>query len=180
MQEKRKSSTSSALWPRSWLQEYVKPLAKMAHPDSEDDPRPISLTHFFSKVAEKFVVEWLFIGDKHDFRQYGGIKGNSITHYIIEFINVCCLTRNRLTLQPYCPAFFDFSKALNQQNHNLLTTKLSDMAVPCWVLRIVMTFLTNRSMILRFNGAKSTTKSLPGGSPQGTLLGLLLFLVLIN
>ena len=33
---------------------------------------------------------WLmeFIKDKIDFRQYGGLKGNSITHNLNEFINV--------------------------------------------------------------------------------------------
>ena len=35
-------------------------------------------------------------------------------------------------------------------------------------------------MIVRFKGARSSQKCLPGGGPQGTLLGLLLFLVLIN
>ena len=35
-------------------------------------------------------------------------------------------------------------------------------------------------MIIRYNGALSSPVSLPGGGPQGTLLGLLLFLVLIN
>ena len=51
-------------------------------PESEDELRPISLTAYFSKVTEHFVVMWLmeFIKDKIDFRQYGGIKGNSITH----------------------------------------------------------------------------------------------------
>ena len=39
-----------------------------------------------------------------------------------------------------------------------------------------MAFLRDRSMIVRYKGAKS----LPGGGPQGTLLGLLLLLVLIN
>ena len=32
----------------------------------------------------------------------------------------------------------------------------------------------------QFQGAESPVKTLPGGGPQGTLLGLLLFLVLIN
>ena len=35
-------------------------------------------------------------------------------------------------------------------------------------------------MIIRYNGASSCPVSLPGGGPQGTLLGLLLFIVLIN
>ena len=35
-------------------------------------------------------------------------------------------------------------------------------------------------MLVRYKGRSSSIKSLPGGGPQGTLLGLLLFLVLIN
>ena len=77
-------------WPRQWKLEHIVPIGKVPMPETEDDLRPISLTPFFSKVTEHFVVMWLmeFIKDKIDFRQYGGLKGNSITHYLIEFINV--------------------------------------------------------------------------------------------
>ena len=73
-------------WPSHWKLEHVIPIGKVPVPESEDDLRPISLTPFFSKVAEHFVVKWLldYIGDKIDFRQYGGLKGNSITHYIMN------------------------------------------------------------------------------------------------
>ena len=74
----------------------------------------------------------------------------------------------------------DFSKAFDRQDHTILITKLSDMNVPGWLLRIVISFLTNRKMVVRYKGAMSGLKELPGGGPQGTLLGLLLFLVLIN
>ena len=73
-----------------------------------------------------------------------------------------------------------FLLAFNRINHNLLITKLSDMGCPGWLLRIVMAFLSNRRMIVRYKGKQSGIKSLPGGGPQGTLLGLFLFLVLIN
>ena len=74
----------------------------------------------------------------------------------------------------------DFSKAFHRQDHNLLISKLSNMGVPGLLLRKVMTFLHERSMVVRYKGKQSTSKSLPGGGPQGTLHGLLLFLVLIN
>ena len=79
----------SSIWPQKWKVEYITPIAKIPVPLSEDDLRPIALAAFFSKVMEQFVVEWLMeiIGDKMDFRQYGGIKGNSICHYLIELIN---------------------------------------------------------------------------------------------
>ena len=120
------------------------------------------------------------IGDKLDFRQYGGIKGNSITQYIIEFINFVLSNQESTEPTAILACMVDFSKAFNRQNNNVLITKLSDMGAPSWLLRIVMSFLSNRSMVVRYKGAKSSTKSLPDGGPQGTLLGLLLFLVLIN
>ena len=48
------------------------------------------------------------------------------------------------------------------------------------LLNIVMGFLSDREMVVRLKGETSSTQSLPGGGPQGTLLGLLLFLILIN
>ena len=43
-----------------------------------------------------------------------------------------------------------------------------------------MTFLTDRSMRVKYKGVLSDLYLLPGGGPQGTLLGLFLFLVLVN
>ena len=54
------------------------------------------------------------------------------------------------------------------------------MDVPGWLINIVMGFLCNRFMTLRYKDTTTSEKILPGGMPQGTLLGLLLFLVLIN
>ena len=74
----------------------------------------------------------------------------------------------------------DFSKAFDRQDHTILITKLSDMNAPGWLLRIVISFLTNRKMVVRYKGALSGPKELPGGGPQGTLLGLLLFLMMLD
>ena len=169
-------------WPRQWKMEFISAISKVPLPETEDDLRPISLTSFFSKVTEHFVVMWLleYIGDKIDFRQYGGSKGNSITHYLIEFINFVLLNQDSDAQTAILACMVDFSKAFNRINHNLLVTKLSDMGCPGWLLRVVIAFLSNRRMVVRYKGKQSTIKSLPGGGPQGTLLGLFLFLVLIN
>ena len=54
------------------------------------------------------------------------------------------------------------------------------MGVPGWLLRIVISFLKDRKMVVRFKGSVSSERSLPGGGPQGTILALLLFIVLVN
>ena len=169
----------SGVWPEQWKTEYTTPIGKIPVPESEDDLRPISLTPFFSKVM---VVQWLLdiIGHKLDFRQYGGLKGNSINHYLIELLNFILYNQDSTEPTAVLACLIDFSKAFNRQNHNLLITKLSDLGVPSWLLKIVISFLQDRSMIIRYNGALSCPVSLPGGGPQGTLLGLLLFIVLID
>ena len=130
---------------------------------------------------EQFVVTWLLeiIGHKMDFRQYGGTKGNSICHYLIEFINFI-LHQQESESTAVLACLVDFSKAFNRQDHNTLVTKLSDLGVPGWLLKLVMAFLEDRTMKVKYKGKYSSLFSLPGGGPQGTLLGLFLFLVLIN
>ena len=74
----------------------------------------------------------------------------------------------------------DFSKAFNRQNHNILIELLSELGVPGWLLQVVIGFLENRQLEVHFKGEKSDKKWLPGGGPQGTILGMFLFLILIN
>ena len=139
---------------------------------------PVVRLVIFSKVTEHFVVKWLlhFISDKIDFRQYGGLKGNSITHYIIKFINFILLCQDSSEQTAILACMVDFSKAFNRRNHYLLITKLSDMGVPGWLLKIVVAFLKDRKMVVKHKGGHSNFKKLPGGSPQGTIFALLLFI----
>ena len=176
------SIVRSGEWSENWKLEYITPLAKVTQPKREDDLRPISLTAFYSKVTEHFVVSWLmkYLNGKIDFRQYGGFKGSSVIHYLIEFTNFILKNQEGKRKTAVLACMIDFSKAFNRQNHNILITRLADMNVPGWLLRIIIGFLTNRRMLVRYKGKTSTIKSLPGGGPQGTLLGLLLFIVLIN
>ena len=169
-------------WPAAWRTEYGIPLQKQANPDTEDQLRIISLTSFFSKNFEHFVIEWLmdYVGDLIDPNQYGGQKGNSITHYLIEFINFVLYNQDMSNPRAILAMMVDFKKAFNRQNHNRLVTLLSDMGVPGWLLKIVIGFLSDRELIVRYKGCESQKKALPGGSPQGTRLGMFLFLIMIN
>ena len=74
----------------------------------------------------------------------------------------------------------DFSKAFNRIDHNIIVTKLAEMGVPNWLLRILMGFLSNRKLQVKYRGGKSMLKDMPGSGPQGTVLGMFLFIILIN
>ena len=172
----------SGHWPQPWRVEYGTPLKKQDNPVSEDQLRIISLTSYLSKVFEQFVIDGLleYVGPQLDWGQYGGVRGSSITHYLVDFVNFVLYNQDLKTPHATLAVMIDFQKAFNRINHNLIITILSNMGVPGWLLRIVMAFLTERELVLRYKGGCSKRKAMPGGGPQGTRLGLFIFLILIN
>ena len=129
-------------------------------PENEDQLRIISLTSFNSKLFESFVIDWLmeFVGDKLDWGQYGGIKGHSISHYLKEFTNFILYNQDMKNPRAVLAIMIDFSKAFNRQNHNKLIQILSHIGVPAWLLKVVMSFLTEREFIVRYKGKCSGRK----------------------
>ena len=77
-------------------------------------------------------------------------------------------------------ACIDLSKAFNRVDHCLVIQDLYDMHTPAWLLNIVISYLSDRSMYLTYNGEKSSMKMLPGGGPQGAYLGGLIFIIKFN
>ena len=144
-------------WPAEWKIEYGTPISKIPNPQSESDLRVISFTPFFSKVLERFIVEWLFkyIGDKIDLKQFGGLKGNSIAHYLIDLVNFILHSQEDNNPAAVLLSTIDFSKAFNRQNHNILISKLSNMGTPGWLLNIIMGYLSDRKMLVRYKGESS-------------------------
>ena len=122
-----------------------------------------------------------YIEDRIDPGQFGGLKGHSTAHYLIQLFDfILSSTDSSNFPRAVLVALIDFSKAFNRINHAKVITRLSDWGVPGWLFRILMSYLTGRSMILRYKGVQSSRHWMPGGSPQGTLLGVLLYLVYVS
>ena len=177
-----KQMVATKQWPAMWRTEYGVPLQKVTNPENENQLRIISLTAQFSKTFENLVIKWLYsyIGNKLDPQQFGGRRGSSITHYMIELLNFILYNQDLPNPNAVMVLMADYSKAFNRQDHNTLITILSDMGCPRWLLEIIISFLSDRELIVRHKGRHSSRKHLPGGTPQGTRLGMFLFLVLIN
>ena len=114
-------------WPKNWKVELGVPLKKVDEPKNEDDLRIISLTPLFSKVFEKIVMEWLLeiLKDKLDPFQYGGQKGNAVSHYLIDFINFVQYNQDIKEIHAVLAVAIDFSKAFNRLNHNIIVEILT-------------------------------------------------------
>ena len=74
----------------------------------------------------------------------------------------------------------DWSKAFNKVNHNIVMRILVFLGVPQWILRLILSYLKYRRMMVRFRGCLSNEKDIPGSAPQGTLFGVVIYLLYIN
>ena len=174
--------TNTAVYPKQWKMEHQLPVPKIYPPQSEDDLRNISKTPFMSKVYEAFIAEWLLpiIQPYLDPGQCGGLKGLSVSHYLIRLLHFVHSAWDKRQPQAVLAACVDLSKAFNRIDHCLVIQDLYDMHTPPWLLNIIVSYLSNRSMILSHNGEQSKSKRLPGGGPQGAYLGGLIFIVKYN
>ena len=137
---------------------------------------------FFSKVYESFLSDWLLpiVQPYLDPANCGGLKGTSISHYLIRLLHFIHGTVDKASPHAVVMALVDLSKAFNRVDHTLVIEDLHDMKVPGWLLKILISYLTERSMVLKFRGEVSSSRSLPGSAPQGVFLGCFFFMIKFN
>ena len=168
--------------PKLWKCADVLPLSKVAQPKSiENDLRPISLTAVVSKILESFVFNWLaaIVMPYIDPFQFGSVKRSSTTHALVHLVHSWLAdleTPN--TIIRTC--LIDFSKAFDRVDHNILMYKLSILGVPPVLLNWCSSFLKDRQQRIKMGPYKSTWRRVIAGVPQGTKLGPLFFLVMVN
>ena len=172
---------STSVYPSLWKVEHQVPIPKQNMPETEEHLRNISKTPFFSKVFESFIGEWLMNVIKPYFDPgQCGVKGSSITHYLIQFLHFVLSNLDERTPHAVLAAYLDLSKAFNRVDHLLVIQDLYDMHTPPWLLRIMVSYLSGRKMILTYNGITSDERDLFAGGPQGAFLGGLIFMIKFN
>ena len=162
--------------------EYQLAIPKVHPPLTEDDTRNIASTAFLSKQYESFLADWMmpFIEPFIDPGQCGGLKNSSITHYLVKLLHFIHVKLDLKQPHAVLMALIDMEKAFNRVSHQLVIEDLAAMHVPGWILLILISYLTERSMYMRYKGATSSRRFLPSSTPQGALLGILLFIIKFN
>ena len=122
---------------------------------------------------ESFLAKWILkdITSQLDSDQYGNGKGSSTVHYLVDMLNFLHEGLDK----PGCFASLctmDFTKAFDRVDHTIVIRKL--------ILPITCSFLTERTLNTKLNGHVSSVQGITCGVPQGTKLGPILFLVLVN
>ena len=178
------SIIATTKYPRQWVVEEQVPIPKTSPSMvvDEDQVRNISKTPFLSKVMESIMLDWLLpiVEPYWDPMQCGGLKGSSITHYLVRLLDFIHAEVDKMQPHAVILDALDLSKAFNRGSHSLVLADLHAMHVPNWLLALLASYLTGRSMVINYKGVTSSRRILPGGFGQGTSLGGFLFLIKFN
>ena len=144
--------------------------------------RPVSLTSVPCKIMESIIRDEMVIH----------IESNSlITKHQHWFMNGRSYLTNLLeTFESWTRIldagfgidviYLDYRKAFDTVPHSRLLMKLQSCGISEQVLKWIQAFLTGRTMRVLVNGNSSSWVDVVSAVPQGSVLGLLLFLLFVN
>ena len=172
------TSLNTGALPDEWKSEMVTAIYKQRGSRNVVlNYRPISLLSNLSKLLESIVFKQLLDHVDHylPIHQSGFRKGDNTTFQLVRIVEK--LSGAIETGQYAFSRFYDLSKAFDRVWHAGLLCKLEDLGVRGKALDWLKDYLTTREQQVRVNGTPSSRLKTPAGVPQGSVLGLLLFLI---
>ena len=174
-------SLKSGIFPDAYKISEILPIPKENPPRALKDLRPISKTPIGGKILEKKIISELECDIKetlNDPTQFGNTKGCSTTHYLIKSTNEAYMSTD--VSKATTAITIDYSKAFDLVDHTTLINKLIEIGVRNKLIKIIISFLSNRKHYTKLNGTKSELVNTTCGVPQGTIGGPRLFTILIK
>jgi exonuclease III len=159
------------------------PIFKKGSPFSLTNYRVVAMINSFSKVFEKIWSDRLIsFFDENNFfikTQFGFRKNTSTQHALSAIINE--ITRRLNDNKHVLVVCLDIQKCFDSVDREILYRKLHNAGVRGHMLSWIRSYFTNRKQRIFINGVSSSNLcDLLLGVLQGSILGVLFFLVFIN
>ena len=172
---------NTGLIPTQWKTANVVPVHKKDDVNSICNYRPISLTCICSKIMERVIYAELLKHTVHliDDRQHGFLQNRSCARNMINLIdslNTALLNNTAMDV-----IYFDFAKAFDSVNHDLILKKLKHIyGIDGRMLKFLRGYPQDRKQRVVLDNHTSEEVNVLSGVPQGSILGPFLFVLFIN
>ena len=112
--------------------------------------------------------------------QYGFRPKHSTIHPIIHLLNYCVSSSSNNDPEVTLAILCDLSKAFDVINHDILLKKLNNYGIRGLTNDWFRSYLSDREQFVDITGVNSNRVPMTIGVPQGSILGLLLYLLYVN
>ena len=176
-------SMRTQTFPDEYKTAKIKPLLKTGQPpDSYRSYRPISLLSPFGKLIEltikDVVLEFAVEHNLIPRAQHGYQAGKSVTSAISEALKEIDMQKQKN--MKTAVVLFDFSCAFDLVDVDRLMNRMLDLGFGRELRNWIQSYLTSRKAYVEVNGKMSEVVTLEFGTPQGSIISPLLFLILIS
>ena len=177
-----RDSLDSGEMPEGTNLAYISPIFKGGDRTLPKNYRPVALTSHLTKVFEKVVkaalVEYLTTNNLFNPGQHGFRRGHSTLTQLIQYYEDI-LTKVESS-DSVDSIYLDFAKAFDKCDHSVIMTKLKHFGVSGKVGIWIGNFIRMRKQAVSVDGEISETMQVVSRVPQGSVLGPILFLILIS
>ena len=175
----------SSYFPARYKTALVTPKFKKGDVHDPSNYRPISSLPILSKVIESVInvqlTNHLHHSNLLSKRQFGFRKGVSTEQTLHVLLDEIYKRIDNPSPQYICLLSLDISKAFDSVNHTTLLSKLSSsFHLSANATKLISSYLSDRTQATKVKDATSSVANLHQGVPQGSVLGPLLFNLMIN
>ena len=166
--------------PQEWKLTNVVPVHKKDDKNKVINYRPISLTSLVMKVFERILYDELLTRtiDKIDKRQHGFLRNRSCNSNLLLFTESIARALHEKVGTDII--YFDFAKAFDTVSHDLILKKLkTQYNIDGTLLKFFTEYLRSRKQRVILDNVISESVDVLSGVPQGSILGPILFVLLL-
>ena len=168
------TALATGQYPALWKREYVSPVPKVNEPEVIKDVRKIACTSDYNKLFEGFLKDIMMedVMPNIDPKQYGGKKKTGTEHMVVALMDrVLSLLDNNNTKSAVIMAAADWAAAYDRGDPTKTTCKLIGLKLRPSITPLIISYMTGRSMSVKFNLEESGVYQLCGGFHQGSKIG---------